>query len=87
MLKCGYKSLYKDRANVYKWLKRIIKRDSVQYIINQSPDADEQEVDEKIDEKIDEKFQDINLKEKDDKIDEKYKGKHRVDKRAVNKAK
>ena len=44
LLKCGYKSLYKDRPNVYRWLKRIIKRDSVQYIINQTPDVEEKEV-------------------------------------------
>ena len=43
LLKCGYKSLYKDRPNVYRWLKRIIKRDSVQYIINQTPDVEEKE--------------------------------------------
>lgn len=36
LLKCGYKDLYKKRANVYKWLKRIIKRDSVQYLTRQS---------------------------------------------------
>lgn len=42
LLKCGYKSLYKDRPNVYRWIKRIIKRESVQYIINQS--IQEQEV-------------------------------------------
>jgi len=32
LLKCGYKDLYKKRPNVYKWLKRIVKRDSVQYL-------------------------------------------------------
>ena len=36
LLKCGYKDLYKKRPNVYKWLKRIIKRDSVQYLTRQS---------------------------------------------------
>jgi glutathione S-transferase len=50
LLKCGYKSLYKDRPNVYKWLKRIIKRDSVQYIINQS--IQEQEVEKEVEQKV-----------------------------------
>jgi glutathione S-transferase len=35
LLKCGYKELFKKRTNVYKWLKRIIKRDSVQYIVSE----------------------------------------------------
>lgn len=34
MLRSGYKELYKSRPNVYKWLKRIMKRDSVRYILN-----------------------------------------------------
>ena len=33
LLKCGYKNLFKDRPNVYRWLKKIIKRDSVQYLV------------------------------------------------------
>ena len=36
LLKCGYKDLYKQRPNVYKWLKRIIKRDSVQFLLKES---------------------------------------------------
>jgi glutathione S-transferase len=39
IIKCGYKDLYKKRPNVYKWLKRIIKRESVQFLLN----ANEQE--------------------------------------------
>jgi glutathione S-transferase len=46
LLKCGYKSLYKDRPNVYRWIKRIIKRESVQYIINQS--IQEQELEKEV---------------------------------------
>lgn len=34
MLELGYKSLYKKYPNVYKWIKRIIHRDSFQKIIN-----------------------------------------------------
>ena len=34
MLRFGYKELYKSRPNVYKWLKRIMKRDSVRYVLN-----------------------------------------------------
>ena len=34
MLRCGYKDLYKSRPNVYKWLKRIMKRDSVKSILS-----------------------------------------------------
>lgn len=33
MLRVGYKELYKSRPNVYKWLKRIMKRDSVRYVL------------------------------------------------------
>ena len=36
LLRCGYKELFKSRPNVYKWLKRIIKRDSVQYILSEA---------------------------------------------------
>lgn len=49
LLKCGYKSLYKDRPNVYRWIKRIIKRESVQYIINQS--IQEQELEKEVEQK------------------------------------
>ena len=34
MLRFGYKDMYKSRPNVYKWLKRIMKRDSVKYILS-----------------------------------------------------
>lgn len=34
MLRCGYKDLYKSRPNVYKWLKRIMKRDSVRSVLS-----------------------------------------------------
>ncbi len=34
MLRVGYKDMYKSRPNVYKWLKRIMKRDSVKYILS-----------------------------------------------------
>lgn len=33
MLRCGYKELYKARPNVYRWVKQIIKRSSVQSVI------------------------------------------------------
>lgn len=33
MLRCGYKELYKSRPNVYRWVKQIIKRSSVQNVI------------------------------------------------------
>jgi glutathione S-transferase len=36
LLRCGYKDLFKSRPNVYKWVKRIIKRDNVQYILSES---------------------------------------------------
>jgi glutathione S-transferase len=32
LLHCGYKSIFKDRPNVYKWIKRIVKRDSVEWV-------------------------------------------------------
>jgi glutathione S-transferase len=34
MLRCGYKEIYKTRPNVYKWLKRIMKRESVKYVFS-----------------------------------------------------
>lgn len=94
LLKCGYKDLFKKRPNVYKWLKRIIKRDSVQYVINQSPDVEEQEVDERREEekrergdekdlskRIDRLVLNENAKDKgDNKVQEKRK---RVDKKNV----
>lgn len=46
LLKCGYKELFKKRPNVYKWLKRIMKRDSVQYLLNNSEDKQKEDVDE-----------------------------------------
>jgi glutathione S-transferase len=33
MLRCGYKQLYKSRPNVYRWVKQIIKRPSVQNLV------------------------------------------------------
>jgi glutathione S-transferase len=33
MLRCGYKELYKSRPNVYRWVKQIIKRPSVQNLV------------------------------------------------------
>lgn len=33
MLRCGYKELYKSRPNVYRWVKQIIKRSSVDSVI------------------------------------------------------
>lgn len=35
LLHCGYKELFKSRPNVYKWLKRIIKRDSVESVLKE----------------------------------------------------
>lgn len=32
LLHCGYKSVFRDRPNVYKWIKRIVKRDSVEWV-------------------------------------------------------
>ena len=43
LLKCGYKELYKGRPNVYKWLKRIIKRDSVQFLLKENDHGKEHE--------------------------------------------
>ena len=43
LLKCGYKELYKGRPNVYKWLKRIIKRDSVQFLLKENEQGKEDE--------------------------------------------
>lgn len=51
LLKCGYKELYKRRPNVYKWLKRIIKRDSVQYLLNETTEENKQENDDEINKK------------------------------------
>jgi glutathione S-transferase len=36
MLRIGYKEMYKSRPNVYKWLKRIMKRDSVKYVLSKN---------------------------------------------------
>jgi glutathione S-transferase len=33
LLKCGYKSIFKSRPHVYKWLKRIMKRDNVKLVL------------------------------------------------------
>ena len=33
LLKCGYKELFKERPFVYKWLKRILKREPVEYVL------------------------------------------------------
>lgn len=46
LLKCGYKELYKRRPNVYKWLKRIVKRDSVQFLLKESDHGKEEDKDE-----------------------------------------
>jgi glutathione S-transferase len=43
LLKCGYKDLYKKRPNVYKWLKRIIKRDSVQFLLKENEQGKEED--------------------------------------------
>lgn len=32
LLHCGYKSVFRKRPNVYRWLKRIVKRDSVEWV-------------------------------------------------------
>ena len=42
LLKCGYKELYKGRPNVYKWLKRIVKRDSVQFLLKENDHGKEE---------------------------------------------
>jgi glutathione S-transferase len=34
MLRLGYKDMYKSRPNVYKWLKKIMKKDSVKYVLS-----------------------------------------------------
>ena len=34
LIKAGYKSIFKSRPNVYKWIKKIIKRDSVDYVMS-----------------------------------------------------
>ena len=36
LLRCGYKELFKSRTNVYKWVKRIIKRENVQYVLSEA---------------------------------------------------
>ena len=46
LLKCGYKELYKGRPNVYKWLKRIVKRDSVQFLLKENDHGKEEKEDE-----------------------------------------
>jgi glutathione S-transferase len=33
LLRCGFKQLFKSRPNVYKWVKRIMKRDSVENVL------------------------------------------------------
>lgn len=33
MLKCGYKDLYKSRPNVYNWLKKMMRRESVRRVL------------------------------------------------------
>lgn len=34
LLRCGYKDIFKARPHVYKWLKRIMKRESVKYVFS-----------------------------------------------------
>lgn len=36
LLKCGYKNIFKSRPNVYKWIKKIIKRETVQSVLSES---------------------------------------------------
>jgi glutathione S-transferase len=36
LLRCGYKNLFKSRPNVYKWVKRIMKRDTVENVLKQT---------------------------------------------------
>lgn len=85
LLKCGYKSLYKDRPNVYRWIKRIIKRESVQYIINQS--IQEQELEKEVEQKQEQEVEKDLSKQIDklvlnnDKVEEKVR--KRVDKKNV----
>ena len=33
LLRCGFKELFKSRPNVYKWVKRIMKRGSVESVL------------------------------------------------------
>lgn len=33
LLRCGFKELFKSRPNVYKWVKRIMKRDAVETVL------------------------------------------------------
>ena len=49
-------------------MKRIIKRDSVQYVINQSPDVEEQEVDERREEEKRERGDEKDLSKRIDKL-------------------
>lgn len=85
LLKCGYKSLYKDRPNVYRWIKRIIKRESVQYIINQS--IQEQELEKEVEQEQEQEVEKDLSKQIDklvlnnDKVEEKVR--KRVDKKNV----
>jgi glutathione S-transferase len=87
LLKCGYKSLYKDRPNVYRWIKRIIKRESVQYIINQSIQEQEQELEKEVEQKQEQEVEKDLSKQIDklvlnnDKVEEKVR--KRVDKKNV----
>jgi glutathione S-transferase len=36
LLRCGFKEQFKSRPNVYKWVKRIMKRDSVENVLKQT---------------------------------------------------
>ena len=36
LLRCGFKELFKSRPNVYKWVKRIMKRESVENVLKQA---------------------------------------------------
>lgn len=36
LLRCGFKELFKSRPNVYKWVKRIMKRTAVENILKQA---------------------------------------------------
>jgi glutathione S-transferase len=40
LLKCGYKQVFKKYTNVYRWIKKIIKRESVQYILSEEFNRD-----------------------------------------------
>ena len=46
LLKCGYKQVFKKYTNVYRWIKKIIKRESVQYVLSEEFGKDKR--DEKI---------------------------------------